>query len=176
MAETATTKTETETGHGSTGELTAGTAVPADAHAKKAFPPLDPSTFAPQLIWLALTFGTLYFLLSKIVLPRIGGVIDERKRVRQSDLDEAERLKNETDKALKDYEKSLSEAKSRASGIAQSTRDKLKAEVDGERARVDRRSPRRRRRQRPASPPPAAMRSPKLAGSPARPPKRSWRS
>ncbi len=104
---------------------------------KKPFPPLDPKTFAPQLIWLAITFALLYVLLSRVVLPRIGGVIAERKATRQRDLAEAERLKNETDKALKDYEKALAEAKGRANDIAKTTRDKLKAEVDNERMRVD---------------------------------------
>lgn len=119
------------------GATTAGTLVPAEEHAQKPFPPLDPKTFAPQLIWLAITFALLYVLLSRVVLPRIGGVIAERKATRQRDLAEAERLKNETDKALKDYEKALAEAKGRANDIAKTTRDKLKAEVDNERMRVD---------------------------------------
>ena len=136
-ATTADEKFFTEDAGAAAGALKTGTEVPAGAHAKKPFPPLDPHTFAPQLIWLALTFGTLYFLLSRVILPRIGGVIGERKAVRQRDLDEAERLKSETDKALKDYEKSLADAKGRAGTIAQTTRDKLKAEVDAERARVD---------------------------------------
>ena len=52
--------------------------------------------------------------MSKIALPRIGSVIEERKQRIQRDLDEAERLKTETDQALKEYETALAEARTGA--------------------------------------------------------------
>ncbi|MEO1264665.1 MAG: F0F1 ATP synthase subunit B', partial [Pseudomonadota bacterium] len=63
--------------------------------------------------------------------------IDERRGRIQRDIDEAERLKGETDAAIADYEKSLAEARGRASSIAAENRDKLTAETDAERQRVD---------------------------------------
>ena len=57
------------------------------------FPPLDAGTFAPQLIWLALTFGLLYLLLKRFYLPRVGEVIEERRERIQRDLAQAEKLK-----------------------------------------------------------------------------------
>ncbi len=117
-------------------QATTGTQVP-PAHEKANFPPFDPSTFSAQLIWLALTFGFLYYLLSKIALPRIGEVLEERRDRIQRDLQDAERLKVETEKALKAYETSLGEARGRAQGIAKETRDRLAAEVDKERHRVE---------------------------------------
>ena len=72
-----------------------------------------------------------------MVLPRIGGIIAERHATRQRDLDEAERLKSETDKALRDYEKALADAKGKANGIAETNRNDLKAQIDAERARVE---------------------------------------
>lgn len=99
----------------------------------KPFPPLNPDDFAPQLIWLALTFVALYALLSRVVLPRIGEVIEERKDRIQRDLAAAERLKGETEKALAAYEKALAEARASASGIARETRERLASEVDKER-------------------------------------------
>lgn len=142
---TATTTTTAPTGTATTattgtGTTTSGTEVPAEGHGgghAKIFPPLDPTTFAPQLIWLALTFGALYLVLSRVVLPRIGGMLEARRNHIQRDLAEAERLKAETDKALKDYEQALAEAKGKAQGIAQATRDKLKAEVEARRAEID---------------------------------------
>jgi len=105
--------------------------------AQNAFPPLDPSTFSSQLIWLAIALGGLYFILSRIALPRIGEVIEERSDRIQRDLDEAERLKNETEQAIASYEQALAEAKSKAHGIAQTTRDQLNTEIEGERVRVE---------------------------------------
>jgi F-type H+-transporting ATPase subunit b len=42
-------------------------------------PQLDFSTFSPQLIWLVITFLGLYLLMSRVALPRIGGVIEQRQ-------------------------------------------------------------------------------------------------
>lgn len=111
----------------------------AAAHAEKkgGLPQLNLPDFAPQLIWLALTFGLLYFLLSKVALPRIGEVIDERKDRIHRDVQEAERLKTETEKALAAYEQSLAEARGRATNIARETREKLAAETDKEKTRVE---------------------------------------
>jgi F-type H+-transporting ATPase subunit b len=116
--------------------VTTGTAVPPGT-ANKVFPPLDPTTLAPQLVWLAITFIALYFLLKKIAIPRIGGVIEERQNRIQRDIDAAEKLKDEVDAAMKSYEKSLADARGNATAIARETRDKLTAEVDRERAGVE---------------------------------------
>jgi F-type H+-transporting ATPase subunit b len=117
--------------------VTAGTEVPHDAGHKKEFPPLNPENFAPQLIWLALVFVVLYALLSRIVLPRIGEVIEERRDRIRRDLDSAEHLKRETEAALAAYDKALAEARASASTIARDKRAALAAEVDKEKAAVE---------------------------------------
>lgn len=109
----------------------------AQAQKSGGLPQLNVPDFAPQLIWLALTFGLLYFLLSKVALPRIGEVLEERRDRIHRDVQEAERLKGETEKALAAYEQSLAEARARASGIARETREKLAAETDKEKSRVE---------------------------------------
>ena len=101
-------------------------------------PQLNPHDFAPQLIWLALTFGALYFLLSQVALPKVSGVIEARRQRIQRDLDDAARLKGETEQALATYETSLASARNRAGGIAKDMRDKLAVETEAERAKVDR--------------------------------------
>lgn len=100
-------------------------------------PQLNVPDFSPQLIWLAITFGALYFILSRWSLPRIAEVIEERRERIQRDLDEAERLKGETEKAIAAYEQELAAARGRAGSIARETREKLAAEVDEERARAE---------------------------------------
>ncbi len=100
-------------------------------------PQLNAHDFAPQLVWLAITFTALYFILSRVALPRVGEVIEERSDRIQRDLDTAERLKTETDEALTSYEKALADARANANTIAGETRDKLSAEVEVERRRVE---------------------------------------
>lgn len=114
-------------------KLNTETGVPHDAGHTKAFPPLDPANFSPQIIWLAITFALLYALLSRVALPRIGEVIEERRDRIQRDIDAAEAMKAETEKALKDYEQALADARVNASGIARETREKLAAETDKKR-------------------------------------------
>jgi F-type H+-transporting ATPase subunit b len=100
-------------------------------------PQLNPHTFSPQLFWLALTFVVLLFAMSKIALPRVGEVINERADRIQRDIDAAARLKAETDRALAEYEKALADARANASGIAKETRDKIATETDAEKARAE---------------------------------------
>ena len=100
-------------------------------------PQLNAHDFAPQLVWLAITFTALYFIMSRVALPRVGEVIEERSDRIQRDLDTAERLQTETEEALTAYEKALADARADANTIAGKTRDKLSAEVDAERHRVE---------------------------------------
>jgi len=64
-----------------------------------AFPPFDSSTFASQLVSLAIAFVALYLIVSRIALPRVGRVIDARQNVIEGDLGEAQKLKDESDAA-----------------------------------------------------------------------------
>ena len=104
---------------------------------QKSFPPLDPETFIPQLVWLALTFGLLYVLLKHFALPRVGEMIEERQHRIQRDLEQAAALKTETEQALAKYEQTLVEARGRAHAVVTDMRDKLAAEIDKERAKFD---------------------------------------
>jgi F-type H+-transporting ATPase subunit b len=86
-------------------------------------PQLDISTWPPQLFWLAVSFIALYAIVSRIIIPRTGGVIEQRKSTIDGDLAEAQRLKADSESALKAYEASLAEARSKASGKALETRN-----------------------------------------------------
>lgn len=77
-------------------------------------PQLDPSTFTPQLVWLAITFIALYFIMSRIALPRIASVLDARERQMQSDIEKAEKLKAEAAEALAAYERTIADARAKA--------------------------------------------------------------
>lgn len=77
-------------------------------------PHFDATTFPSQLFWLAICFITLFVLMSKVALPRIGDVLEERQKRISDDLDMAERLKNETEAAIATYEKALADARAAA--------------------------------------------------------------
>jgi F-type H+-transporting ATPase subunit b len=101
-------------------EPTAHTEAPA-GHAK--FPPFESEHFPSQLVWLAISFVLLYVLMSRIALPRIGGIMAARSKVIGDDLAAAEQLKERSNAAALAYEKALADARGRAQGIAASTRE-----------------------------------------------------
>ena len=101
-------------------------------------PQLNPLDWAPQLIWLVITFGVLYLLMKRVALPKIGSVIEMRQGRIAGDLEAADKLRRETQEAIAAYEQALAEAKARAHAIAQEARNKLKDEVAAERAALER--------------------------------------
>ena len=101
------------------------------------FPPFESSTFASQLVSLVIAFVALYLIVSRIALPRVGGVIDARQNAIEGDLAEAQKLKDESDAALKAYESELAAARSRAQAIGNETREKLNAAAEAERKTLE---------------------------------------
>jgi F-type H+-transporting ATPase subunit b len=117
---------------------TTGTEVPAGGHeGKGAFPPFASETFASQLLWFALAFGLLYYLMSKIALPRVAAILEQRRNTIASDLEAAQRMKAESDAAVAAYEKSLAEARAAAQKIAGDTRDAVSAETETTRKGIE---------------------------------------
>ena len=101
------------------------------------FPPFDGSTMLSQLLWFAIAFGALYWLMSKVVLPRVASILEERETRVASDLDAAAKLKADTDHAIAAYEKALADAKAKAQAIATETRDRLQGETDARRKAIE---------------------------------------
>ena len=118
---------------GAPGEAAHGGAAKHETH----FPPFDGTTFASQLLWLALTFGLLYYLMSKVTLPRIGRILEERHDRIADDLEEASKHRAESEAAQQAYEKALSEARAKAHSIAADTRDRLSADADANRKALE---------------------------------------
>ena len=103
------------------------------------FPPFETSTFASQLVSLAIAFVALYLIVSRIALPRVGGAIDARQKKIEGDLATAQKFKDESDAALKAYEAELASARSRAQVISGETREKLSAQSDVDRKTLEER-------------------------------------
>jgi F-type H+-transporting ATPase subunit b len=104
----------------------AHTEVPPKGH----FPPFQTETFASQLFWLAVTFVVLYLLISRLALPRLGGIIEARRSRIDGDIAEASRQRKAADAALAAYEQALADARNRAQAVASETRDRLNAEAE----------------------------------------------
>lgn len=107
------------------------------AEAGGAFPPFDPTYFASQILWLIITFGAFYLIMSRVVIPRLAGILESRHDRITRDLDEAQRLKSEADAAHAAYEHELAEAKRNAHSIAAEATDKAKAEAAEAREKVE---------------------------------------
>jgi F-type H+-transporting ATPase subunit b len=104
---------------------------------KPPFPPFNKETFASQIVWLVIFFVALYVIISKLAIPRLGGIIEARSGRIDGDLAEAKKLKDQSDAALASYEKSLADARTRAQTLAGETRDKLGAEADQVRRKLE---------------------------------------
>jgi F-type H+-transporting ATPase subunit b len=111
----------------------------ADGGHKAPFPPFERSTFASQLVSLLIAFVALYLIVSRIALPRVGSLLDERQNAIDGDLAAAQKLKDESDAALKAYESELAAARSRAQAISAETREKLNEASDAERKTLEER-------------------------------------
>jgi F-type H+-transporting ATPase subunit b len=101
------------------------------------FPPFDPAHFPSQILWLAITFGLFYIFLKRVVLPRVGGILEVRRDRIAQDLDQAALMKSEADAAVAAYEQELAEAKARANSIGQQARDSAKTDAEAERKKVE---------------------------------------
>jgi F-type H+-transporting ATPase subunit b len=123
--------------HGNAKGTTAHTA--ADGGHKAPFPPFQKDTFASQLVSLLVAFAALYLIVSRIALPRVGSLLDERQNAIEGDLAAAQKLKDESDAALKAYESELAAARARAHAISAETREKLNAAADAERKTLEQR-------------------------------------
>jgi F-type H+-transporting ATPase subunit b len=104
---------------------------------KAPFPPFQGDTFASQLVSLLIAFVALYLIVSRIALPRVGGLLDERQKKIEGDLAGAQKLKDESDTALKAYESELAAARARAQAIGTETREKLNAASEAERKTLE---------------------------------------
>lgn len=101
------------------------------------FPPFDPTYFASQLFWLAITFAALYFFLSRWILPQIGGTLEERHDRIADDLDAAAQLKAQADEAVAAYEKSLADARAKAHAVAAEAKADMDQKIAEELKLVD---------------------------------------
>lgn len=106
-------------------------------HQGTPFPPFDPANFSPLVIWLALTFGFLYLLFSKFIVPRVELILHARAHHISQNLSEANTLKAKAEEAAAAHEKLVADAKAKALVLAQETHARLNAESEAKRAALE---------------------------------------
>ena len=133
-----TTPPEGETPHAAPGDVHTETGVASEGgHGSGVFPPFDQSTFASQLVWLAITFGLFYLLMQKVIMPRIATILATRHDANARALDAAARSKAEADAAIASYEQELAAARAKGNAIAASAREAAKVKAAADRAAVE---------------------------------------
>ena len=100
-------------------------------------PQIDPSSYPNQIIWLLIALVAIYFILSRVALPRIGAVLAERQGTITNDVAAAEELKLKAAEAEKAYDKALADARAESGRIAAETRAEIQGELDEAIARAD---------------------------------------
>jgi F-type H+-transporting ATPase subunit b len=116
---------------------TASTQKEGGPKAKGPFPPFAPEHFGSQLVWFAIAFGLLYLLLARFVLPRIASILEARRTRVAADLEEAGRLKGESETAIAAYEKSLADARARAQAAVAEHQQKVATEAASRRTELE---------------------------------------
>ena len=105
--------------------------------AEAGMPQLDPKFWIAQIFWLILVFSSLYFIVSKIFLPKITLTIENRKSKIVSDLNEAQKLKENAEVKLKEYNKIIENSKKDAQKIISDGRKKLNEDIEIKKKKFD---------------------------------------
>tara|TARA_B100001142_G_scaffold133920_1_gene135274 strand:+ start:180 stop:770 length:591 start_codon:yes stop_codon:yes gene_type:complete len=93
-------------------------------------PQLNPEFWVSQIFWLTLTFGILYVVLSKIILPKISINLESRKSEIQENIEAAENQRQMSESKLLEYDKMLSKSKLEAKNIFKNAREKAMKDIN----------------------------------------------
>ena len=88
-------------------------------------PQLNPEFWISQIFWLILTFGILYVLLAKFILPKISSNLEIRKSQILENVEAAEKQREESEQKIKNYEKIIQDSKVEAKNYFNQTREKI---------------------------------------------------
>jgi len=100
-------------------------------------PQLNPEYWISQIFWLTLTFGTLYIILSKIILPKISENLELRKSQIQENIEAAEKQRESSEVKLKEYDEIISKSKLEAKNIFKDARNKVLKDIGSKRETLE---------------------------------------
>ena len=105
------------------------------AAAESGLPQMDTSTFASQLFWLAVCFVTLYVLMSKVSLPRVGETLERRRAQKDGDLSKAAEWNHDAERVKAEYERSLARARTTAASNVTAAERDISSKIADEQAK-----------------------------------------
>ena len=100
-------------------------------------PQLNPEFWISQIFWLTLTFGILYIILSKLILPKISDNLESRKSQILENVEAAEKQRQNSEEKLKEYEKIVSKSKMEAKSIFNQAREKALKDISAKKEVLD---------------------------------------
>ena len=101
-------------------------------------PQLNPEFWISQIFWLTLTFGTLYLILSRLILPKISDNLETRKSKILENIEAADKQRKDSEKKLKEYDEIISKSKLEAKTIFNQAREKALKDIDEKKEVLDR--------------------------------------
>ena len=92
-------------------------------------PQLNPEFWISQIFWLILTFGILYVVLSKLILPKISTNLELRKSQISDNIEAADKQRKESEIKLKEYDQIILKSKVEAKNIYNQAREKILKDI-----------------------------------------------
>jgi len=100
-------------------------------------PQLNPEFWISQIFWLTLTFGILYIVLSKLILPKISSNLELRKSQIQENIEAAEKHREDSETKLNEYDEIILKGKLEAKNIFKETREKVIKDINSKKEKLD---------------------------------------
>jgi len=100
-------------------------------------PQLDPKYWVSQIVWLVLTFGILYIILSKLILPKISDNLETRKSQILENIESAEKQRKESENKIKEFEKIILDSKMEAKDYFNKSRQKVLKDINKKRISLE---------------------------------------
>ena len=92
-------------------------------------PQLNTEFWISQIFWLILTFGIMFVVLSKFILPKISKNLEIRKSQILENIETAEKQREQSENKIKEYEKLIFESKIEAKNYFSEIRQKLLGDI-----------------------------------------------
>lgn len=108
-----------------------------EAHHEGGFPPFQQENFAPQIVWLIGIFGILYLLMSRVALPRVGGILENRETKIASDLEASREMQAKAQAAARANEENIRLRREEAQAIGRDAQQKIANEAAAQRNRAE---------------------------------------